>query len=119
VLKLIYGSSSILLTGDASRDVEDRLLRKCGSLLINSVLKVAHHGAITSSEEKFLQLVRPPLAVISVGRFNRFNHPSPTVLSRYQNLGIEVLRTDLNGAVVLKSDGLKFEVVHWRASGLL
>ncbi len=119
VLKVLYGTSSILLPGDASGDVEDRLLQKCRVLLSTGILKVAHHGASTSSGDRFLQEVRPSLAIISVGRLNKFNHPSPVTLSRYQRWGIRTVRTDFDGAAVLKSDGKRFELVSWRQSGLI
>ncbi len=119
VLKVFYGRTSILLPGDASIDVEAELLRTCNSLLTSDVLKVAHHGASTSSAERFLRTVRPSLAVISVGRLNKFKHPSPVIMARYRNLGIPTARTDLDGAVILQSDGLEFSIVHWRRSSLI
>lgn len=119
VLKVVYGASSLLLPGDASQDAENQLVQKGGSFLASDVLKSGHHGAATSSSEGFMRAVRPSLAVISVGRLNRFNHPSRVVLSRYRSLGIDTKRTDLDGAVVVRSDGIKFRVVQWRRSSLL
>jgi competence protein ComEC len=119
VLKVCYERTSLILPGDASLEVEDQLQRKTGSLLASDVLKVAHHGASTSSGERFLRSVGPSLAVISVGRLNKFKHPSPVVLSRYQHLGIPTKRTDLEGAVILQSDGMSIHIVPWRRSGLL
>jgi len=119
VLKVSYGATSLLLPGDASQDVEDRLVHTRSQILASDVLKVAHHGSPTSSSESFLESVRPSLAVISVGRLNKFNHPSPVVLSRYRHLGIATTRTDLDGAVVLNSDGMRFRIVPWRRSGIL
>ena len=119
VLKVVYGSSSVLLPGDASQNVEDALIHRAGSLLASTVLKSPHHGALTASSEEFLRVVEPSLVVISVGRLNRFHHPSPIVMSRYQRLGIMTKRTDLDGALVLRSDGKKFDIVDWRRSGVL
>ena len=119
VLKICYGKSSMILTGDAGLEVENQIQRTCETLLESDVLKVAHHGASTSSGERFLNSVRPSMAVISVGRLNKFKHPSPVVLSRYRNLGIPVARTDLDGAVILRSNGSSFRVVPWRRSGSL
>ncbi len=119
VLKLCYGRSSLILPGDASLDVENQLQRTCRSMLASDVLKVAHHGSSTSSGEVFLRSVRPSLAVISVGRQNKFNHPSPVVMSRYRFLGIPTFRTDLDGAVILQSDGMSFHIVPWRRSSWL
>lgn len=119
VLKVCYGTTSMILPGDASLDVEGQLQRSCSFLLASDVLKVAHHGASTSSGEQFLTSVRPSLAAISVGRMNKFKHPSPVVLTRYRYLGIPTTRTDLDGAVVLQSDGSRFRVVPWRRSSVL
>jgi competence protein ComEC len=119
VLKICYGKTSMILTGDAGLEVENQIQLKCGTLLASDVLKVAHHGASTSSGERFLRSVRPSMAVISVGRLNKFKHPSPVVLSRYRNLGIPTTRTDLDGAVILRSNGMSFSVVPWRRSGML
>jgi competence protein ComEC len=118
VLKVCYGRTSLILPGDASLNVEDQLRRTCGPLLVSDVLKVAHHGASTSSGEVFLRSVRPLLAVISVGRLNKFKHPSPVVLSRYRQLGIPTSRTDLDGAVIIQSDGITFHIVPWRRASL-
>jgi competence protein ComEC len=119
VLKVCYGKTSMILTGDAGHEVEGQLQHTCRVLLASDVLKVAHHGASTSSGEGFLRSVRPSLAVISVGRLNKFKHPSPVILSRYRYLGIPTRRTDLDGAVLLQSDGTSFHIVPWRRSGLL
>ncbi|MCX6135549.1 MAG: DNA internalization-related competence protein ComEC/Rec2 [Ignavibacteriales bacterium] len=119
VLKTCYGSTSSILTGDASTEVEDRILRTSTDLLMSDVLKVAHHGAATSSSEGFLKAVRPSLALISVGRLNKFKHPSRAVLSRYGQLGIPIRRTDLDGAVILQSDGMKIRLIPWIRSGLI
>ena len=119
VLKATYGAASLLLPGDASRIVEQDLLRISPGILACEVLKVAHHGASTSSSEEFIRSVKPELALISVGRLNKFNHPSRLVLTRYAALGVPVVRTDLSGAVILRSDGDKFQIVPWRKSGIL
>ena len=103
VLKLHYKNSAILFTGDASFEAEDRLLKE-GKNLKADVLKVAHHGSPTSSYNNFLDAVKPKAAVISVGK-NTFGHPSKFTLERLREKGISTLRTDLDGAVILKSDG--------------
>lgn len=114
VIKVIYGRSSLLLTGDASTRVEDEFLPGGASVLSSDVIKVAHHGAVTSSAIQFLKMVNPSLALISVGRENKFKHPSPVILSRCESLGIETRRTDLLGALVIESDGTNFRNVSWR-----
>jgi competence protein ComEC len=114
VLKLVYGSTSILLSGDAERESEAELVRLYGDFLRSDVLKAGHHGSATSSTEEYLAAVRPKRVVISVGRRNRFHHPSPAVIERLKASGSEVLRTDESGAIVLESDGRVWRTVAWR-----
>jgi competence protein ComEC len=106
VIKLDYGKTTFLFMGDAGFEAENRILSK-GYSLISDVLKVGHHGSMTSTSIKLLEAVRPKYAVISVGVKNRYGHPSPETLRRMENFGIKVLRTDLNGAVIFRSDGVK------------
>jgi len=119
VLKVVFGRSSLLLAGDASKLAEARMARLAAGLLGSEVLKVAHHGSATSTGEPFLKTVRPSQAVISVGRMNKFKHPSKSTLNRLQGLRIETARTDLEGAVILQSDGARFSRVRWRRLGFL
>jgi competence protein ComEC len=105
--------------GDASTRVEAELLHDGAPILASDVIKVAHHGAVTSSGTEFLETAKPTLALISVGRENKFKHPSPVVLSRYAALGIETRRTDLRGALVMKSDGEQFVTELWRHGHLI
>jgi competence protein ComEC len=104
VIKLEYGKTSFLFMGDAAFEGEDRILSK-GYSLISDVLKVGHHGSMTSTSVKLLESVMPKYAVISVGAKNKFGHPSPETLRRLENYGAKVLRTDLGGAVIFRSDG--------------
>jgi competence protein ComEC len=114
VIKLQYGEMSLLLEGDAEREAESRLVRKYGTFLRSSVLKVGHHGSITSTTAEFLHAVHPQYAVISVGRYNTFHHPSRAVLRRLHDAGAVVHRTDIQGALVLESDGTRWSVVQWQ-----
>jgi competence protein ComEC len=109
VLRLTDGRVSFLLTGDIEAGVEQELVAS-GRPLAATVLKVAHHGSITSSTPAWLAAVKPQVAVISVGTDNRFGHPSPEVLQRYAMLGIPVLRTDQVGGVEFVTDGEKLWV---------
>ena len=68
------------------------------------ILKVPHHGSRTSSSEGFLRAVDPQRAVVSCGRSNRYGHPHPEVVSRYQALGIPLDRTDVRGGTILTGD---------------
>jgi competence protein ComEC len=104
VLKLTYGRISVLFTGDIEQDAERFLLRS-GRDLRATVLKVPHHGSRTSSGVPFVQAVNPTVAVFSVQRDSRFGHPHPTVVERYRALGAHILRTDIHGAITVRTDG--------------
>jgi len=69
------------------------------------VIKVSHHGAANGTSPSLVRLVQPAKAVISVGRFNRYNHPSETALNLYKQAGSEIIRTDQNGAVIFQTNG--------------
>jgi competence protein ComEC len=107
VFLLTYGEFTMLFTGDVSGEVEDRLSLEYGEALQAEVLKIAHHGSNSSTTSLFLAAVQPELAVISVGRGNRYGHPSPRVLRRLEARGIPVRRTDRDGTLVIeaKRDG--------------
>ncbi|HEY8464175.1 MAG TPA: ComEC/Rec2 family competence protein [Bacillota bacterium] len=104
VLKITHGQNSFLLTGDAEAVSEDEMLQK-GYDLKAKLLKVGHHGSSTSTTEKFLAAVAPQYAVISVGKANRFKHPSRKVLYRLKKYQVKVYRTDREGTIVVSSDG--------------
>ncbi len=108
VLKLNFKDVSILFTGDIEKEAE-RLLYEDKANLEADVLKVAHHGSSTSSTEAFLDTVNPDVAVISVGK-NNFGHPSKEVLDRMDIRNIYVLRTDISGAIILKTYGEKIRL---------
>lgn len=107
VIKLTYHNFSALFTGDLPQQDELNLISANKNLQAN-VLKIAHHGSNTSSSEEFLRAVKPQLAIISVGKYNHFNHPSPDVIARLHQLSINILRTDENGAIIISTDGYKF-----------
>ncbi|MEX2528284.1 MAG: ComEC/Rec2 family competence protein [Gemmatimonadota bacterium] len=98
VLRLRYGDFTVLFTGDATHRVEEELLR-FGGLGPVTVLKVAHHGSRTSSTAGFLAGVRPQVALVSLGRENRFGHPAPEVMARFERMGVPVFRTDEHGTL--------------------
>lgn len=93
-----YGTQTFLLTGDVEAAQEQMMLSR-GVIQHADILKVGHHGSHTSSTEAFLNAVTPHIAVISVGKNNRYGHPHQDVLERYQSLKIPVLRTDQQGTV--------------------
>jgi competence protein ComEC len=104
VIKLTYKKISFLFTGDIEREAESDLLR-LGEILKSTVLKVPHQGSRTSSTEEFLEAVKPKIAVISVGKKNRFHHPHSLALKRLKKFGIKVYRTDKDGAVIMTTTG--------------
>ncbi len=103
VLHVAYGATSVLLEGDAERDVERRIAALSHTQA--DLLKVGHHGSATSTTPEILQAVHPTFAVISVGYHNSFGLPKATVLERLRASGVHVYRTDLDGAVTFYLDG--------------
>lgn len=104
VLRIDYGDTSFLFTGDAETESEDDMIA-AGADLSADVLKVGHHGSRSSSSSEFLQEVDPEYAIISVGADNEYGHPTEEVLERLDSIGAEVYRTDEDGSVVVVSDG--------------
>ena len=104
VMRFADGATSFLLTGDIEQR-EERAIVDEGSPLAADFLKVPHHGSKTSSTVPFLDAVRPRVAVVSVGENNAYGHPSESVVERYAEDGVRLLRTDRNGAVTTLSDG--------------
>ena len=105
VLRATYGSKSILLTGDLERAEEYRLLEPGHAPLTADVLKVGHHGSRTSTTEEFLKAVSPSVAIISAGYENSFGHPHPDVVERLTDARITVLRTDIEGLAMVRTNG--------------
>jgi competence protein ComEC len=118
VLLLRYRDVRILLPGDIEEEAE-RLLLEQGTGLSAQVLKVPHHGGRTSSSLPFLERVRPAVAVVSAGYRNRFRHPHQETLERYRAMGIDLFRTDLDGAVTITTDGRAINVTTMQQSRLL
>ena len=113
VMKITLGGRSVLLPADISEPAEAYLLNS-GSDLRADVLMVPHHGGHTSSTAPFIEAVRPGIAVISCGKDNTFGFPHPSVLDRYARAGARVLRTDRDGAVIVRTDGVKLEIMRPR-----
>jgi competence protein ComEC len=104
VVELRYGGVSVVFTGDIGTEVERAIAPAFARAPIR-ILKVPHHGSATSSSPEFLRGLRPDIAVISAGRGNPYGHPVPAVVSRYRDLGAAIYRTDLDGAVMIETDG--------------
>ncbi|MGH7756116.1 MAG: ComEC/Rec2 family competence protein, partial [Vulcanimicrobiaceae bacterium] len=104
VFLLTYGNARMLFTGDAGEQEEARLLL-AGVDLRADVLKVGHHGSRFASSAAFLDAVRPKIAIISAGRDNRFGLPAPATIERLTSIGARIFRTDIGGAITIRSDG--------------
>jgi competence protein ComEC len=106
VLRVGFSGRWLLFDGDLEQQGEAELVARArvGRPIASDVLKVPHHGSRTSSTVELLGAVNPRLAIISLGRRNRFGFPRPEVLQRYRERGIEVRRTDVDGAVTVVVD---------------
>lgn len=102
VLLVRHGDVTVLLAGDVEEAGEEALAGHLGPV---TVLKAPHHGSRTSSTEALLSATRPRHVVFCVGRRNRYGFPHPEVVERYRALGTECHRTDIDGAVMVESDG--------------
>ena len=109
VLELRWRDISILLTGDIGRIPERTLAQTIPPARVR-VVKIPHHGSLTSSSEDFVRALQPQVAVVSTGRSNHFGHPVPEVLERYRVVGAEIFRTDRDGAVIVETDGTSLAV---------
>lgn len=108
VLRLDYGKTSFIFTGDAEQPSEqDMLDRFSPSEFRADVIKIGHHGASTSSSYDFLNAVKPACAVISCGKDNSYGHPHTETINTLKNLGVLYYRTDKDGNIVFSSDGEK------------
>ncbi|MDQ1816991.1 DNA internalization-related competence protein ComEC/Rec2 [Massilia sp. CCM 9210] len=103
VLRITAGEHSILLAADIEAAQEAKLVAGSAQLLRAEVLLAPHHGSGTSSTPAFLAAVQPRLVLFQVGYRNRYHHPKTEVVGRYEKLGIERLRTDESGAIMLDS----------------
>ncbi|MBI4117810.1 MAG: MBL fold metallo-hydrolase [Parcubacteria group bacterium] len=101
VMRLDYQGSSFLFAGDIEKEQEEYLAERYPEIIDADFLKVAHHGSKTSSSMKFLMVVRPDIALISVGRENAFGHPSAEVVKRFASLKIPIYRTDTSGTITV------------------
>lgn len=104
VLRIVYGDTSFLFTGDAEEEAEEVILQS-GQDIQSTVLKVGHHGSRTSTSETFLDTVNPAYAVISCGKDNSYGHPHDITLAKLQSKDIEIFRTDELGDIYCTSDG--------------
>jgi len=106
VAKVSYGSVDFMLTGDCTTECESRL----SGNLSSEILKVGHHGSKYSTSQDFLDRVDPEVAVISVGATNPYGHPSQEVLDRLADNNIETHRTDLEGTIIVTTNGSTYSI---------
>jgi competence protein ComEC len=102
VLRVSYGAVRLLFQADAGLPVEARLAGRVGPV---ELLKVGHHGSRSATSDAWLDELAPHEAVISVGRHNRYGHPTPEVLARLAAHGVTLLRTDERGTITFSTDG--------------
>ncbi len=107
VTKFEFGKTSFIFTGDAGFDSEEDMLIS-GANLSADVLKIGHHGSETSTSDEFFERVNPKISVIQVGQNNSYGHPRAETLKKLENT--EIYRNDLNGSIVINSDGENLSV---------
>jgi beta-lactamase superfamily II metal-dependent hydrolase len=110
VVRLDYGNFSMLLAGDAEEQTEQRMLTKELDLEAR-VLKIGHHGSKYASSSDFLKRVKPEIAIVSCGAWNRYGHPSQAVLDRLKAANVKLYRTDLHGEITITSRGGASDIV--------
>ena len=116
VMRVDYGETSVLITGDIEAVQEQELVTSDQPVDVD-ILKVAHHGSKTSSIEAFIDAVSPGVAIIQVAAHNSYGHPSPEVITRYHDDGVTVFRNDSEGTISVVSDGQHVRVLNEKSSG--
>jgi competence protein ComEC len=106
VVKLFYKNADFLFTGDIEKAAEKKLL-VWQNILQSDILKVSHHGSVTSTNLEFLDKVNPSIAVITVGK-NNFGHPSQNTIERLENRNIQIYRTDEDGTIIIRTNGQEY-----------
>lgn len=106
VTKLVYGDTSVVLTGDAPKLVESMLVSTDGSYLRSQILKAGHHGSKTSTSGAFVSIIKPAYAIISAGLNNRYGHPNTETMNVLEKEGVEILETSKEGTIEFQSNGV-------------
>ena len=111
VAKLKYNKFTMLFTGDIESKAEERIIKIAQKELKSTILKIAHHGSKTSTTEEFIEAVKPEIALIGVGKNNKFGHPNDGVIERIKSIGAKIYRTDENGEItVIVNNKEKIEI---------
>lgn len=106
VSELVYGQTKVLMTADEPQAVENYLADIDGANLRADILKVGHHGSKTSTSDALLGYVKPAMAIISVGKDNKYGHPNQETLDKLKRFDIPYMRTDEEGTIRFASDGI-------------
>jgi beta-lactamase superfamily II metal-dependent hydrolase len=108
-VRIVYGSFTVLFTGDAEAETEMAILAR--KYDVNAlILHLGHHGSSTSSSAEFLKAVNPEVAVYSAAKDNSYGHPHEVVLERLRQMGVQIYGTDVNGTIMVITDGQTYEV---------
>ncbi len=110
VIKVSYGNFSCIITGDAEAETEAKLVKDSANLSCDLYI-VGHHGSSTSSTPDFVAAMKPKLAFISVGKDNKFGHPSEKTLKTLENNSTKIYRSDTQGDIVLAYDGKEYSII--------
>jgi len=106
VVKISYGNRKFLFMGDAETKSENEITKDVSA----DVIKIGHHGSDTSSDQSFVNKVKAQYVIIMVGTNNRYDHPYQIIIDRWENSGATIYRTDLNGNIVVSSDGKSINI---------
>lgn len=107
IIKAEYLNNSFLFMGDASKKIEEKILKKDIS---SDVIKIGHHGSSYSTSISFLNKVNPKYAIIEVGKDNNYGHPNEVTLNSLKEKNIKTMRTDLDGTIKITSDGTNIKI---------
>ncbi|MGL5087016.1 MAG: ComEC/Rec2 family competence protein, partial [Clostridium sp.] len=111
IIRIQYGLNSFLFTGDAENEVEDEVLSKKSNIK-SDVLKLGHHGSSSSTSQSFFKAIDPSLCIISLGADNKYGHPTKKTLNLLESNNTTYYRTDLDGNIVLSSDGTTISMLN-------
>ncbi|EDT77444.1 ComEC/Rec2 family competence protein [Clostridium perfringens] len=105
IMKLSFGDTSYLFTGDAEKLAEEEALAKYKTSLDSDIIKFGHHGSSSSSSNAFIEAVSPKYGIISCAKDNKYGHPHRETLDIIKKYNIKTFRTDTDGEIILTSDG--------------
>lgn len=110
VVRIEYKEASLLFTGDIGEKAQKWLVSRYPEKLASTILKAPHHGAADAYFALFLKLINPKAAIFSAGLYNKYRHPNARVRKKYKNQGVQIYRTDKQGAITVTTDGINCRV---------